>query len=117
MEGACPRRFQASVGHKDFSLHMKRSRLSLIARAISLPFISAILIGSPALPAQAATPAFVQVAAAVPQSLSVTTISAAYAAAQTAGNLNVVVIGWNDTAARVSTVTDTSGNVSKQIGK
>ena len=92
---------------------MKRSRLSLIARAISLPFISAILIGSPALPAQAATPAFVQVASAVPQSLSVPTISATYAAAQTAGNLNVVVIGWNDTTARVSTVSDTSGNVYK----
>ncbi len=34
-----------------------------------------------------------------------------YVAAQTAGNLNVVVVGWNDTSATVSTVTDTSGNV------
>src|SRR6267378_4252495 len=92
---------------------MKRSRLSLIARAISLPFISAILIGSPALPAQAATPTFVQVASAVPQSQSVTSISSTYGLAQTAGNLNVAIIGWNDTTAHVSTVTDTSGNIYK----
>jgi hypothetical protein len=29
---------------------------------------------------------------------------------QTAGNLNVVIIGWNDTAATVSSVVDTEGN-------
>lgn len=29
---------------------------------------------------------------------------------QTAGNLNVVIIGWNDTVATVSSVTDTEGN-------
>jgi hypothetical protein len=31
-------------------------------------------------------------------------------AAQSAGNLNVVVVGWNDTTAQVASVTDTKGN-------
>ena len=45
-----------------------------------------------------------------PQS-NVSTVTIKYLAAQTAGNLNVVVVGWNDASATVSTVTDTSGNV------
>jgi hypothetical protein len=57
-----------------------------------------------------ATPKFVQVNAATPQSQSVATASATYSAAQTAGNLNVVIVGWNDTTAGVSSVTDTAGN-------
>jgi hypothetical protein len=34
-----------------------------------------------------------------------------FTSAQTAGNLNVVVVGWNDTKATVSSVTDSNGNV------
>ncbi|HMH08183.1 MAG TPA: hypothetical protein VK579_16025, partial [Terriglobales bacterium] len=34
----------------------------------------------------------------------------AYPAAQTAGNLNLVVVGWNDTTSLVSSVTDSKGN-------
>ena len=30
--------------------------------------------------------------------------------AQTAGDLNIVVVGWNDTTSQVNTVTDTAGN-------
>jgi hypothetical protein len=33
-----------------------------------------------------------------------------YTAAQTAGDLNVVIVGWNDSTAQVSSVTDSSGN-------
>ena len=33
-----------------------------------------------------------------------------FTAAQTAGNLNVVVVGWNDTSATIASVTDTNGN-------
>ena len=33
-----------------------------------------------------------------------------FTATQVAGDLNVVVVGWNDSTATVSTVTDTSGN-------
>ncbi|HYN15287.1 MAG TPA: chitobiase/beta-hexosaminidase C-terminal domain-containing protein, partial [Terriglobales bacterium] len=53
--------------------------------------------------------AFVQVAAATPQS-SQSTVSVAYPAAQTAGDLNVVVVGWNDTTSNVTQVTDSQGN-------
>jgi len=38
------------------------------------------------------------------------TLAVAYPAAQTVGNLNIVVVGWNDTTAAVSSVTDSRGN-------
>src|SRR5262249_59371091 len=53
---------------------------------------------------------FKQVASAVPQATQAT-VTATYAAAQTVGDLNVVIIGWNTTSATVSSVTDTRGNV------
>ena len=59
---------------------------------------------------QALSIAFVQLNYATPQS-SVATVSVPFKAAQSAGNLNVVVVGWNDTTSRVSSVTDTKGNV------
>jgi hypothetical protein len=49
------------------------------------------------------------VAAATPQSPT-QTVTVAYPAAQTAGDLNIVVVGWNDTTATVQSVTDTRGN-------
>src|SRR5271167_1387176 len=39
-----------------------------------------------------------------------TTVSVTFTAAQAADDLNVVVVGWNDSTALVSTVTDKSGN-------
>jgi hypothetical protein len=57
----------------------------------------------------AATPAYVQGNYAVPQT-SQTTVSVSYTAIQTAGNLNVVIVGWSDTSALVTSVTDTKGN-------
>jgi hypothetical protein len=54
--------------------------------------------------------AFAQVSYAVPQTPQ-STVSVTYAKAQTAGNLNVVVVGWNDTNASVTSVTDSNGNV------
>ena len=38
-------------------------------------------------------------------------VSATYAGAQTAGDTNIVAIGWNDTTASITSVTDTAGNV------
>jgi hypothetical protein len=38
------------------------------------------------------------------------TVAVAYATAQTAGNLNVVAVGWGDTTSSVSSVTDSRGN-------
>jgi hypothetical protein len=52
---------------------------------------------------------FVQVAAATPQSPAAT-VSVSYPAAQTPGNLNVVVVGWNDTTVTVQSVKDSGGN-------
>ena len=60
-------------------------------------------------PAIAATISFVQVNAAVPQTPQ-TTVTVPYLAAQTAGNLNIVVVGWNDTTRTVQTVVDNKGN-------
>lgn len=57
--------------------------------------------------------AFVQVNSATPQS-SVSSVSVAFTKAQTAGNLSVVVVGWNDSTATVASVTDSSGNVYSQ---
>jgi len=59
--------------------------------------------------ANASTIKFVQVAAATPQT-PMTSVSVTYPSAQTAGDLNVVVVGWNDTIASVKSVTDSHGN-------
>jgi hypothetical protein len=53
---------------------------------------------------------FVQVAFAAPQT-SMASVTVQYGAAQAAGDLNVIVVGWNDTSAAVTSVTDTAGNV------
>src|ERR1022692_3381563 len=55
------------------------------------------------------TLAFVQVAAATPQSPQ-STVTVVYPAAQTAGDLNVVVVGWNDSTSNVTSVSDSCGN-------
>ena len=50
-----------------------------------------------------------QVKAATPQAAS-SSVAVTYSAAQTAGNLNVVEVGWNDITSSVNTVTDSKGN-------
>ncbi len=52
---------------------------------------------------------FAQVASATPQS-SVASVKVTYPQAETAGDLNLVVVGWNDTSATVQSVTDSLGN-------
>src|SRR2546425_13349473 len=78
---------------------MRTSR-SLV-RAISCLLV---LVVCPALHAQT----FVQVNSAGPSSAS--HVSVTYTQAQVSGDLNVVVVGWKDTLATVSSVTDTAGN-------
>jgi len=39
-----------------------------------------------------------------------------YGVAQTAGNMNLVVVGWNDTTSTVSSVSDSRGNTYTQAG-
>ena len=57
----------------------------------------------------AATISFVQSNYGAPQSTP-TSVAVKFTAAQKAGDLNVVAVGWNDSTARVSSVTDSSGN-------
>ena len=52
---------------------------------------------------------FVQVNSATPVN-NASPVAVAYPLAQTAGNLNIVVVGWNDTTATVSSVVDSRGN-------
>ena len=55
-------------------------------------------------------PAFVQEGYAVPQTPQVQ-VHATYAAAQAAGDTNILAIGWNDTTASIASVVDSAGNV------
>ena len=82
------------------------SSLSLFGRGLGACLLA--LLGFAA-QAQAAI-SFVQQNSSDPQSPS-TTVSVAFTAAQTAGNLNVVIVGWNDATHTVSSVTDSKGNV------
>src|ERR1700683_1823243 len=59
--------------------------------------------------ASAQSVSFVQVAAATPRSPQ-SAVTVVYRAAQTAGNLNVVVFGWNAPPSNVPSVSDSSGN-------
>jgi hypothetical protein len=52
---------------------------------------------------------FAQVAFSTPQS-PVSTLATAFPGAQTAGNLNVVVVGWNDATSNVTGISDSQGN-------
>jgi hypothetical protein len=86
------------------SLDLSSSRLAHLA--IMLVWLAAACLYPDCL---RAAPAFVQGAYAVPQTPQ-TTVAVTYSAAQAAGNLNVVVVGWNDTSNSVSSVTDSEGN-------
>ena len=53
--------------------------------------------------------AFVQVNSSTPQT-DQSTVTTAFTSQQTAGNLNVVVIGWDNTTSNIVSVIDTAGN-------
>jgi chitodextrinase len=59
--------------------------------------------------AQAPPIAYIQGSFAVPQTPQ-STVTVSLAGAQTAGNLNAVVVGWRDSTAHVQSVTDAAGN-------
>jgi len=75
-------------------------------RLIAFVFLTLLLAHTTLL---ASGPTFVQVKSATPQTAS-GSVAVTYPATQTAGNLNVVVVGWNDTASTVSMVSDSLGN-------
>jgi glucose/arabinose dehydrogenase/PKD repeat protein len=58
----------------------------------------------------AAVIAFVQQNYATPQTPQAQ-VSISYNGAQTAGNTNILIIGWNDVTASITSVTDSAGNV------
>ena len=66
-----------------------------------------VVASAPPPPSGAIT--FVQVNYSVPRNTA-NPVSATFEAQQTSGDLNVVVIGWNDTVATISSVSDTAGN-------
>src|SRR6201984_3356547 len=58
----------------------------------------------------AAKPNLVQANYVTPQ-VSQSAVTVSYGREQVAGDVNVVIVGWNDTTARISSVTDAAGNV------
>jgi Protein of unknown function (DUF4038)/IPT/TIG domain/Putative collagen-binding domain of a collagenase len=84
---------------------LRHTRASIVLLA-SVTF-ACICLPSPLIAATAVT--YVQGNYATPQSAQ-TTVNVTFTGAQSAGDLNVVVVGWNDTTATVSSVTDRSGN-------
>ncbi len=86
--------------HNESTLHVRLGRsLALLA------FLTAGISGG----TLAVPIAFVQSNSATPQSPQ-TTVTVTYTAAQTLGNLNVVIVGWNDSTSIVGSVTDSRGN-------
>ena len=63
-----------------------------------------------ALAAVAATPTFVQVNSAVPQT-NQSSVTVKYNQAQTAGDTNILAIGWSNATSNITSVTDSAGNV------
>jgi hypothetical protein len=43
--------------------------------------------------------------------LPATSVTVPYSSAQTAGDLNIVVVGWNDSATRIGSLKDSKGNI------
>jgi hypothetical protein len=75
-----------------------------------LPLLAtlALGLGSTSLLAATATPAFVQGNYVDPQTPQ-SAVSVNFSAAQSAGNLNVVVVAWGDTSAAITSVSDSMG--------
>ncbi len=80
----------------------------LIVAAAVLIFL--VLIGASPTAAQTGTIQFVQASYTTPQTPQAS-VSVAFPVAQSAGNLNVVIIGWNDGTAVITSVTDATGNI------
>jgi hypothetical protein len=79
-----------------------------LVRGVATLAAAGILLS--ALYSAAAAPAYVQGNYAVPQTPQ-TTVIVPYTATQAAADLNVVIVGWNNTTAHISSVTDTAGNI------
>ena len=83
-----------------------RARLCSIFPLL-LPALASLLLASSAL---AITPNFVQGNNAVPQTPQ-SKVSLAFSGSQSAGDLNVVIVGWGSATSQISSVTDSKGNL------
>src|SRR5262245_6688989 len=88
---------------------MLRQPRACLGRLAPCAPLGLLLVFVNAFVAHAQTIAFKQVNYAVPQTPQ-SVVQVRYTGVQTAGNLNVVAIGWSDGIAHVSSVSDTSGN-------
>src|SRR4029077_3286139 len=87
-----------------------RAKDKILRTIINLSWLGILIGGSTLTPQNlSAAISFIQVANQDPRSPT-SSVPVTYAKAQTAGNLNVVVIGTGDTIASVASVTDTMGN-------
>jgi len=73
------------------------------------PYSNTASATTQAAPPPPSTPTFIQSAFADPQPPS-STVTVTFGKAQNAGDLNVVIVGWNDTTQSVNTITDSAGN-------
>jgi IPT/TIG domain len=83
--------------------------------SVNLLRIAALLTGLFLVPTLALGQTFVQVNN-NPVAATATTVTVTYTNAEIAGNLNVVVVGWNDTSSSVVSVTDNNTNTYKLAG-
>jgi hypothetical protein len=88
------------------------STITVTGVAGSLSHTTAFTLTVNSAPPPASTITYVQGNYAVPQSPQ-SPVNVTFSAAQNAGDLNVVVVGWNDSTATVTAVTDTRGNAYK----
>ena len=77
--------------------------------SIVVPTVDRTYTATYGVAATPATPAFVQVNSATPQT-DQTTVAVPYPSAQAGGNTNIVVVGLNNTTSNIVSVTDTAGN-------
>src|ERR1700738_4922574 len=92
-----------SQSSKQASIWSLRSTLFLFLGQVlrKLPLFAGLATALFAVSGMALSPNFVQGHSAVPQS-TLTQVMVPYAAAQRIGDLNVVIVGWNDSSAQVS---------------
>ncbi len=89
---------------------MRNSHISNSARLLLLTTVTLAWWSHPASFAAALSITYIQGNFGTPQTPQ-TTVKVTYTAAQVAGDLNIVVVGWNDSRAVVSAVKDSRGNV------
>src|SRR5947209_7829474 len=87
----------------------KHLHLSLIALLMCLALVVPALSGSHPVHGASLTPSYVQWTSSDPQTPQ-SSMTISLPQAEKAGDLNVVAVGWNDTTATISSVTDSVGN-------